>query len=82
MEGRFIRLVGNPNTLSQKDTRVIETKGHEGNRRGGEEGGFIRLADNPSTMSLKAGSLVELKCNRALVFMSTRARCLSISPGL
>ena len=27
-------------------------------------------------------SLVELKCNRALVFMSTRALCPSISPGL
>ena len=37
------------------------------------EGGFIRLTDNPNTMSLKAGGLVELKCNRALVFMSTRA---------
>ena len=39
----------------QKDMRVVETKGQEGNRRGGEEGGFIRLTDNPNILSLKAG---------------------------
>ena len=69
MEGRFIRLIDNPNTLSLKAKRLME-------------GGFIRLTDNPNILSLKAGSLVGIKCNRALVFMSTRALCPSISSGL
>ena len=57
----------------QKDTKVI-----------GEEGGREVLSGSQTTQHYvtKGRGLVGTKCNRALVFMSTRALRPSISPGL